>query len=278
MRTLGSFGGAQGRVAYIAAINFAGGAACVSLLSVLIVKSAAVGPAYAAFSLGVYTAFVMVMIAAAPGLRLPAGGFGVANQITLARAVLISLIGGLLAPTAPGGYLTAWAVVIVALAALLLDGVDGWLARRFHRMSSFGARFDMETDALLALILAVLVVRFDKAGTWILAAGGARYVFGLAGLLLPQLRRPLPASRRRQTVCVVLVATLTLCMVPSVATGWTQALAAIALATVLWSFGTDVAWLVRPAGRPGDRIERLTPSATQSSPAPVRDQMSDLSH
>ena len=40
-----------------------------------------------------------------------------------------------------------------------LDGVDGWLARRSGIASAFGARFDMEIDALLILVLAVLAWR-----------------------------------------------------------------------------------------------------------------------
>jgi multidrug efflux pump subunit AcrA (membrane-fusion protein) len=38
----------------------------------------------------------------------------------------------------------------------MLDGVDGWLARRHEIASRFGARFDMEVDALLILALSVL--------------------------------------------------------------------------------------------------------------------------
>ena len=37
--------------------------------------------------------------------------------------------------------------------------------------SAFGARFDMETDALLLLVLAALAWQFDKAGAWVLASG-----------------------------------------------------------------------------------------------------------
>ena len=36
---------------------------------------------------------------------------------------------------------------------LILDGVDGRVARARGEVSAFGARFDMETDALLLLCL-----------------------------------------------------------------------------------------------------------------------------
>ena len=37
--------------------------------------------------------------------------------------------------------------------ALLLDAVDGGVARRTGTVSGFGARFDMEVDAFLILVL-----------------------------------------------------------------------------------------------------------------------------
>jgi phosphatidylglycerophosphate synthase len=40
---------------------------------------------------------------------------------------------------------------------LALDGLDGWLARRFGLASAYGARFDMEVDGFLILVLALLV-------------------------------------------------------------------------------------------------------------------------
>ena len=51
-------------------------------------------------------------------------------------------------------------VAILALAGLvlLLDGVDGWLARRGGWCSRFGARFDMETDALLVLLILLVLL------------------------------------------------------------------------------------------------------------------------
>ena len=256
MHTLGSAGGASGRAASLAAMHFAAGAAAVSVVSVFLVHMTAVGPGFAVFSLGTFTGLALLMAAVAPRLALPGPVFGAANQVTLARAVLVSLIAGLLAPGAPGGYLAAWAVVAFAGAALLLDGVDGWLARRFARASSFGARFDMETDALLALVLSLLVFRFDKAGAWIIAAGGARYAFVVAGTVMPQLRGTLPPRWRRQAVCVFLIAALTVCLVPAVKAPISEVLAAVTLIAVGWSFAVDVVWLWRQA-KHGDDDEAI---------------------
>ena len=107
----------------------------------------------------------------------------------------------------------AFAAIAGALATIL-DGFDGRLARRHRVESVFGARFDMETDALLVLALAVLAWRWDRAGAWVVLSGRARYLFVGAGLLLPWLRRLLPPSRRRQTVCVVQIVVLLAVVAP----------------------------------------------------------------
>lgn len=171
--------------------------------------------------------------------------FGVANQVTLVRAALVALLFGLTGETPTAS--SAWLATGVALLASVLDGVDGWLARRLGLSSAFGARFDMETDALLILALALLVWQFDKAGQWVLLAGLLRYLFVAAGGLLVWLRQPLPPSRRRQTVCVLQVVSLTVCMLPLLDRSWSERLAALGLLLLIWSFAVDVVWLARRA-------------------------------
>ena len=63
----------------------------------------------------------------------------------------------------------------------------------------------METDALLVMALSVLAWQYGKAGAWVLLCGLLRYLFVAGGWLWPWLRRPLPPSIRRQTICVVQV-------------------------------------------------------------------------
>ena len=87
---------------------------------------------------------------------------GPANLVTAVRAVLVAAIAAAgLAPPAPR---VAAAVVVVGTVAALLDLLDGWLARRTGTASAFGARFDMEVDAALILVLscAGVAVRRDR--------------------------------------------------------------------------------------------------------------------
>jgi phosphatidylglycerophosphate synthase len=200
------------------------------------------GIAYPAAALAAFAALALPMLAAA-ARHLGRGAFGSANRITLLRGAMIALVCGLLvAPPAPT---LAWLAVAVATAALVLDGVDGALARRAGTVSAFGARFDMETDAVAILVLAALVWHFDKAGAWVVLSGLLRYGFVAAGWLAPRMRRPLPPSRRRQAVCVVQVAALLFCLAPIVPPELSRPVAGAALAILVASFAADLRWLAR---------------------------------
>jgi phosphatidylglycerophosphate synthase len=177
--------------------------------------------------------------------RLTLPTFGAANTVTLVRAVLVALLTALLGVTASA--VLGWLLVGLGLVAALLDGIDGALARSRGERSAFGARFDMETDALLILVLAALAWQHGKAGVWILAAGLLRYLFVAAAYAAPWLGAALPPSRRRQAVCVVQVATLIGALLPLVVPPWSAALALVGLVALVWSFGVDVAWLARRA-------------------------------
>jgi len=171
--------------------------------------------------------------------------FGIANSVTTVRAALAALVAAAIAkPPAPE---VAWFAVVIAVAVTVLDGVDGWAARRFDEASAFGARFDMEVDAALIMALSVLAWRWDKAGAWVLLSGLLRYLFVAAGWIWPWMSRPLIPKRRRQTVCVIQIVALIASVSPIFAPPASAAIAAIALAVLVWSFAIDTIWLARQA-------------------------------
>ena len=187
-----------------------------------------------------------------PG-HLPHDRLGPANLVTLGRLGLTALLGGLLGESQA---VIPWLTLGIAALVLALDGVDGRLARHGGWSSAFGARFDMETDALLILLMAALTWQLDKAGVWVLLSGALRYLFVAAGLMLPWLRRALPASRRRKTLCVLQVLSLLLALAPFVSPPWSGVVAAAGLSLLCYSFLVDVAWLSRQVGH--SRKEPLT--------------------
>lgn len=175
----------------------------------------------------------------------PFARLGPANHVTLFRAALTALLAGVIGELASGRV--AAVAVAVALAVVLLDGVDGWLARRTRMESPFGARLDMEVDALLILVLAVLAWRFGRAGAWVLASGLLRYAFVAAGRPWPWMRARLPDSFRRKAICVVQIAALMIALAPIVPAPAARTIAAAGLAALTYSFLVDVLWLWRRA-------------------------------
>jgi len=172
----------------------------------------------------------------------PFAAFGPANQVTAARAVFVALIAGFIGELSEPALAAASAAGAVAVT--VMDGVDGWLARRTKMSTAFGARFDMEVDALLILILSVLAWQHGKAGAWVMLSGVLRYVFVLAGWVWPWMERPLEPSRRRQTVCVLQIAALIAVIEPFVIPPLSDAIAALAFGVLAGSFLIDTRWLV----------------------------------
>lgn len=229
------------------------------LFGIILVAVAATGLA-ALTSAGLAGAIASLVVASGGGLLVavtsePARPFGLPNMVTLARLMLAALLAGHLLDQMAGtaSEALAWMFAGLAVTGLLLDGVDGWLARRFGPQTAFGARFDMETDAFAILILCALAVATGKAGVWALGIGLMRYGFVAAAAVWPWLAGPLPPSFRRKAVCVLQGAVLAVLMVPPVGPALGAPLAALALAALAWSFGTDIRHLARarlsPAGR-----------------------------
>lgn len=165
-------------------------------------------------------------------------GFG--NLTTVFR---MTMVAALLAPLA--GVTMPWAVVMVATFALVLDGVDGFLARRAGLVSSFGGTLDMETDSILALILTLNVWVAGIAGPWIILLGLPRYLFIAAARFMPWLDGPLPPSLARRVICVVQVASIIGLYAQILPNVFTIPVAIIVGGLLIWSFGRDIIWLWR---------------------------------
>ena len=163
----------------------------------------------------------------------------------------MTVLAGFAVDPPAAGAVTWWALAGLAGLALLFDGVDGFVARRFGCCSAFGARFDMEFDAALIMALSVLVWVAAKAGSWVLAIGLMRYVFVAVGFAVPALTGALPESFRRKVVCVVQGVVLLVALGPIIPRPMAVGVAAAGLAMLTWSFAVDVVRLLR-AGRTAD--------------------------
>src|SRR5690606_30208717 len=116
--------------------------------------------AAAVLSLSIIFGFVMYLLPSYPHRR-----FGYANFVTAFRGALVSLTGPTVScfDSLHQADTVLWVLVGVVVFALALDGIDGYLARKYRQESELGARFDMEVDALLILILSVAAAVLEKA-------------------------------------------------------------------------------------------------------------------
>lgn len=212
---------------------------------------AAHGPFTAGYLWGALVPYFVsgVIVIARIGATHPHDRFGAANTLTLLRLVVCALLGGLAFETAVNGLrlvpAQAWMFCALAVAAMIVDGLDGYMARRDGLTSAFGGRFDMEVDALQILLLCVAAVALEKAGAWVLIGGALRYAYEVAGLVWPALRRPLPPSFRRKLISVIQGGALAALLAPIIAPPFSVVLAAGALIVLIYSFAVDVIWLAR---------------------------------
>lgn len=199
-----------------------------------------VGPAAWGVGLG-----CAVVLAVAAGRRATADGvvaLGPADLVTLTRATLACGIAALVAEAFAGADVVG-VLVPLTVVALVLDLVDGRVARRTGTASAYGGRLDGEADAFLILVLSVLVAR--EVGAWVLGLGVIRYAYAVAARLLPWMQRPLPPRYWRKVVAAYVGMTLALAASGLAPAATAYAVLVVAALLLAESFGWDVVWLWR---------------------------------
>jgi phosphatidylglycerophosphate synthase len=176
--------------------------------------------------------------------------FSVADVVTLVRGLGVCFLAGLALQALAGGLTRQGqlTMIIIGTLCLLLDAVDGRVARARKEASAFGARFDVETDAATLAVLSVAVAALGIAGWWVLAIGAMRYGYVATSVLVPALRIPLPYHYSAKVIAVVqavaLLAALSFGLTHG--EGWVSTtLLLAALAALCWSFGRSVIWQLR---------------------------------
>ena len=148
---------------------------------------------------------IQIAFAKAPE-ELPKAHFpGLANRLTILRGLLVCTLAGFLFQHMPEGRL-AWLPGLLFIATLIIDGLDGWIARRRGETTAFGVFLDRDFDALGTLIAILLAVHYSRLPDWYIAMGMVYYLFSFGQWLreksgLPLY--PLPASRYRRVISVL---------------------------------------------------------------------------
>ena len=214
------------------------------------VVSATAGLGVAGWIAGLATGSAATALLVTARMRSDQPAIFPADWVTLTRTLLIAGVAGLVADSF-SGPVSVTALVTLSTVALVLDAVDGQVARRTGTATPLGARFDAEADAFLILLLSIYVSQ--AYGGWVLVIGAARYALLLAGWLIPWLAAPLPPRYWGKVVAAIQGIVLTVA-----ASGLLDRLAgmiavAVALLLLAESFGRNVVWLYRTSAGPRTR-------------------------
>ncbi|GAB3703611.1 CDP-alcohol phosphatidyltransferase family protein [Mariniluteicoccus flavus] len=137
------------------------------------------------------------------------------------------------------GFLPArsWWLFLLAVPTTVLDAVDGPVARHTGTVTERGARWDMEVDAAVLLVLSLAVVPWAP---WALAIGLARYLFVVGGLVRPHWLGPLPFRQSRRLIAAFQAVALVTALAPFLPLWVGQGLTAVALVLLAGSFARDI--------------------------------------
>jgi len=109
-------------------------------------------------------------------LLKPFGGY--ANWITFFRLLLLLYV------TTKFQTLSFTSIVSVLILNIILDIVDGIVARYFKTESIFGLYFDMELDAFYVCLASLILYTANLTGSWIIWIGILRYLYTFLMVIL----------------------------------------------------------------------------------------------
>jgi CDP-diacylglycerol---glycerol-3-phosphate 3-phosphatidyltransferase len=112
------------------------------------------------------------------------------NALTLARILLVPVVVVALLVESPGG--STIAAIVFAIAALT-DGLDGYIARSQHSVTTFGKVMDPVADKLMVAAALIALVSLDRLAAWVamviiareFAVSGLRIAAGQQGVVIP---------------------------------------------------------------------------------------------
>lgn len=97
--------------------------------------------------------------------------YGYANWISILRLLIIITLLGIFP------LLKDLQLFLFFLIAIILDGIDGFVARKLNSVTKQGGILDMEIDALMVLILTCIHVINFKISFWIVLPASFRYIY-----------------------------------------------------------------------------------------------------
>ncbi|HEY6528280.1 MAG TPA: CDP-alcohol phosphatidyltransferase family protein [Cellvibrionaceae bacterium] len=190
-------------------------------------------------------------------LLAPLKSLGLANWASLLRSVLIIFCGGFIGLAALPDALR-WMPGILYTVAVILDGVDGWLARRFKQETVLGARLDTCFDAFGLLVAPIVACWLGALHPSYLLVSAAYYVFQCAlqwrrrrGLIC----HALPASKSRRIWAGLQMILVAIALLPMFTAQFTSHLGFAFMLPLLAGFLRD--WYVVAGINSGRSVNRI---------------------
>jgi CDP-diacylglycerol--glycerol-3-phosphate 3-phosphatidyltransferase len=175
-------------------------------------------------------------IAGSPWRRL----FGLANTLTLVRGGLYAIVAGFV--VVPPDTEFVWIPALCYGTGVVLDKLDGAVARTVGRQTTLGTRLDMAFDTFGFVVAPLVAVLWEQLPVWYLSISAARYVF-IAGVYWRRMRGrtvfDCPDSDLGKYLAGVQMTFVTVALSPAVPTDLVWRLAPIVLAPSLAVFGRD---------------------------------------
>jgi len=166
--------------------------------------------------------------------------FGVANAVTLIRGGLYTVVAGFV--VLPPDTSLAWVPALCYGTGVVLDKLDGVLARTVGTKTELGTRLDMAFDTFGFVVAPLVAVLWGQLPVWYLSLSAARYVY--RGGLWWRRRQgravfDLPDGSLATYLAGAQMVFITVALAPASPTGIVRLLAPVVLAPSLVVFGRD---------------------------------------
>lgn len=180
--------------------------------------------------------YVTYVVATKPTL----GRLGLANGLTLFRGMLYAVVAGFV--VVPAGTTLRWVPAACYGAGVLIDRLDGAVARTVGRETELGRRLDMAFDTFGFVAAPLVAVLWGLLPVYYLVLSAARYVF-VTAVGLHRWRggqvHPLPDSDLGKYLAGGQMAFVTVALAPPAPTGLVHAVTPLVLAPSLVVFTRD---------------------------------------
>ena len=87
------------------------------------------------------------------------------NKLTLSRVLLVPVFMAFLMQSAPVFH---WIALVIFIVASATDGLDGYIARKYHQITTFGKFVDPLADKMLTTAAFVIFVADGRMASWAL--------------------------------------------------------------------------------------------------------------